>query len=101
MIVELYLFIQIKKTKMEKNQIIEKIRIVEVAQNSWEEENLLLLTTLTDEQIQIVLNPLLEEERNCENGSVIYDNDDMASILRDEYPNDIVICYGEPDYLTL
>jgi hypothetical protein len=86
---------------MEKNQIIEKIRIVEVSQNSWDEENLLLLTTLSDEQIKIVLNPLLEEERDCEDGSVIYANEDMASILSEKYPNDIVILYAEPDYLTL
>lgn len=86
---------------MTKEQIVEKIRVVDVAQNSWDEENLLLLTTLTNEQIEIVLNPLLEEERNCEDGSVIYANDDMARILSDKYPNDIVVLYGEPDYLTI
>lgn len=86
---------------MKKEQIIENIRIVEVAQNSWEEENLLLLTTLTDEQIKIVLYPLLEEERNCEDGSVIYANEDLASALSEKYPNDIVILYAEPDYLTI
>lgn len=81
--------------------MIEKIRVVEVSQNSWEEENLLLLTTLTDEQIKSVLTPLLEEERESEDGEVIYSNEDMASILGDKYPNDIVILYGEPDSLTL
>ena len=86
---------------MEKKEIVEKIRIVEVSQNSWDEENLLLLTTLSDEQIEIVLNPLLEEERNCEDGSVIYANDDITQILSDKYPNDIVVLYAEPDYLTL
>jgi hypothetical protein len=86
---------------MNKKEIVEKIRVVDVAQNSWDEENLLLLTTLTDEQIKIVLNPLLEEERDCEDGSVIYANEDMASILSEKYPNDIVILYAEPDYLTL
>jgi hypothetical protein len=86
---------------MNKKEIVEKIRIVEVSQNSWDEENLLLLTTLTDEQIEIVLNPLLEEERSCEDGSVIYANEDMASILSEKYPNDIVVLYGEPDYLTI
>jgi hypothetical protein len=86
---------------MTKEQIVEKIRVVDVAQNSWDEENLLLLTTLSDEQIEIVLNPLLEEERNCEDGSVIYANDDMACILSDKYPNDIVVLYAVPDYLTL
>ena len=86
---------------MNKKEIIEKIRIVEVTQNSWDEENLLLLTTLTDEQIKVVLLPLLEEERNDENGEVIYANDDMASILAEKYPDDIVILYGEPDELIL
>jgi uncharacterized protein (UPF0218 family) len=86
---------------MEKNELIEKIRIVEVYQNSWAEENLVLLTTLTDEQITNVLNPLIEEERENENGEVIYANEDMASILSEKYPNDIVVLYGEPDYLTI
>jgi hypothetical protein len=81
--------------------IKEKIRIVEVTQNSWDEENLLLLTTLDDEQIKVVLLPLLEEERNDENGEVLYANDDMVSILGEKYPDDIVILYGEPDDLEL
>jgi hypothetical protein len=86
---------------MEKNKLVEQIRIVEVSQNSWEEENLLLLTTLTDEQIKEVLAPLLKEEREDETGEVIYANDDMVSILSEKYPDDIVILYGEPDYLTI
>lgn len=86
---------------MKKNELFEKIRIVEVSQNSWEEENLTLLTTLNDEQIKIVLVPLLEEERADETGEVIYDNDTMVQILNDKYPNDIVISYGEFDYLTI
>ncbi len=86
---------------MTKEQIIEKIRIVNVAQNSWEEENLLLLTTLTDEEIEAILKPLLKEEREDESGEIIYSNEDMASILKEKYPNDIVIFYAEPDDLTL
>ena len=86
---------------MTKKQIIDKIRIVEVSQNSWDEENLLLLTTLDDEQIKVVLLPLLEEERNDENGEVLYANDDMVSILSEKYPDDIVILYGEPDELVI
>ena len=86
---------------MTKNKIIENIRIVEVEQNSWQEENLLLLTTLTDEQIKIVLTSLLKEERADESGEIIYDNDTMVQILNDKYPNDIIISYGEPDTLTI
>ncbi len=86
---------------MTKKQIIDKIRIVEVSQNSWDEENLLLLTTLDNEQIKVVLLPLLEEERNDENGEVLYANDDMVSILSEKYPDDIVVLYGEPDELVI
>jgi hypothetical protein len=86
---------------MTKKEIIEKIRLVEVCQNSWELENLLLLTTLTDEQIQIVLTPLIEEERANGDGEVIYDNDIMVQILSDKYPKDFILSYGQPDYLTI
>ena len=86
---------------MKKKEIIEKIRIVEVSQNSWDEENLTLLTTLNDEQIKIVLDPLLEEERNDESGKILYDNDTLVQILSDKYPNDILLSYGEFDYLTI
>jgi hypothetical protein len=86
---------------MTKEQIIDKIRIVEVSQNSWDEENLTLLTTLNDEQIKIVLEPLLEEERNDESGEILYDNDTLVQILSDKYPNDILLSYGEFDYLTI
>ena len=86
---------------MTKEEIVEKIRIVEVSQNSWAEENLTLLTTLTDKQITIVLDPLLEEERANDSGEVIYDNDTMVQILSDKYPNDILLSYGKFDYLTI
>jgi hypothetical protein len=86
---------------MQKKEIIEKIRVVNVAQNSWEQENLLFITTLNNEQIKSVLQPLLEEERNLENGEILYDNDPMAEILSEKYPDDIVILYSEPDYLTI
>jgi hypothetical protein len=86
---------------MEKKEIIQKIRIVDIAQNSWQEENLLLLTTLTDEQIEAVLKPLIDEERADEDGNLIYSNEDMADILLNNYPDDIVILYGEPDYLNI
>jgi hypothetical protein len=79
----------------------ENIRLVEIRQNSWEEENLLLLTTLNDEQIKKVLVPLRDEERNDDEGLVIYANDDMAQILSDAYPKELVIYYQEPDYLEI
>jgi len=89
------------ETEMTKAQIIDNIRVVNVSQNSWQDEDLLLLTTLTDEQIETTLKPLIEEERQDESGEVIYSNEDMANILSEKYPDDIVVLYAEPDYLTL
>jgi hypothetical protein len=89
------------QTEMTKQQIIDNIRVVNVSQNSWQDEDLLLLTTLTDEQIETTLKPLIEEERQDESGEVIYSNEDMANILSEKYPDDIVVLYAEPDYLTI
>jgi hypothetical protein len=89
------------QTEMTKQQIIDNIRVVNIAQNSWQDEDLLLLTTLNDEQIETTLSPLLNEERQDKSGEVIYSNDDMANILSKKYPDDIVVLYAEPDYLTL
>jgi hypothetical protein len=86
---------------MTKKQIIEKIRVVNVSQNSWQDEDLLLLTTLNDEQIKATFNSLVDQERQDESGEVIYSNEDMANILSKKYPYDIVVLYAEPDYLTL
>lgn len=80
--------------------IKEKIRFVEVRQNSWEQENISLLTTLNDEEIKKVLQPLVDEEREAD-GDVIYDNDVMVQMLSETYPNDIVISYSVPDDLEL
>ena len=90
-----------QQTEITKAQIIDNIRVVNVSQNSWQDEDLLLLTTLTDEQIESTLSPLIEEERQDESGEVIYSNEDMANILSEKYANDIVVLYAEPDYLTL
>ena len=86
---------------MRKKELIERLRIVEVWENSWGEENLLLLTTLDNTQIEFILKPLVEEQRASEDGSVIYSNEDMANILSEKYPDEIVVLYGEPDYLTI
>jgi hypothetical protein len=86
---------------MTNKELKEKIRIVEISQNSWEEENITLLTTLDNKQIEAVLTPLLEEERASENGEVLYDNETMAHILTEKYPDDICIYYQTPDELAL
>jgi hypothetical protein len=72
------------------------VRIVEIASNGFAEENFLLLTTLTNEQIELILQPLVEDERDEKinpNNDVIYDNEVMTAALVDAYPNDIAFMY--------
>jgi hypothetical protein len=77
------------------------LRIVEVCTTGYEEENFLLLTNLSDNQIYSVIYPLVKEERANESGDVLYDNEAMTEILQGKYPNDIVIMYSKDsvDYI--
>lgn len=80
----------------ELQQFRTNVRIVEIASNGIAEENFLLLTTLTNEQIELILQPLIEDERDEKinpNNDVIYDNEVMTAALVDAYPNDIAFMY--------
>ena len=93
---------------MEKiNQLQEfkiKIRIVEISTSSWNEEDFKLLTTLTDEQINTILSPLIEEERDevkNPNYIVLYDNEALTQALVKAYPEDIAYMYQELERIQL
>ena len=45
---------------------LENVRIVEVITTAYEEENFILLTDLSDEQIENVIRPIVEKERDAE-----------------------------------
>ena len=69
---------------------INKLNLVQVNTTAWDEEDFLLLTSLTEEQIVKVITPIVEEERN---NDVEYDNDFLVTSLQKEYPNDVVRHY--------
>jgi len=70
------------------------LRLVQVNTTAYEEEDMLLITNLTDEQIESVVTPIVERERARE---FKYYNSDLASALRDRFPTAIVINYDVPD----
>lgn len=73
----------------------EDIRVVEINTTAFEEENFILVTDLTDEEIQEVITPIVLAERNqIENDdNVFYDNKTLVSELLVKYPNNLISFY--------
>ena len=72
----------------------ESVRLVRVSTTSCEEEDFLLLTDLTDDEIQDIINPIVEAEReNPEDDVHFYDNEGLVWALKDHYPNNVIIQY--------
>ena len=82
---------------------LELIRIVQVNTTAYEEENFVLLTDLTDEQIEEVIRPIVLAERNqIENDDdVFYDNETLVSELLEKYPNNLVSFYTDKNSIEL
>ena len=69
-----------------------KLNLVQVSTTAWDEEDFLLVTSLTEEQITKVIEPIVLEER--EKDVEEYDNDALVYALEKAYPNDIIIHYN-------
>ena len=73
----------------------EDIRVVEINTTAFEEENFILVTDLSDEQIEEVITPIVLAERNQidNDDNVFYDNETLVSALLEKYPNNLVSFY--------
>jgi hypothetical protein len=74
------------------------LRLVQVNTTAYEEEDMLLVTNLTDEQIESVVTPIVKRERESEEFG--YDNSDLAEALRNQFPTAIVLDY-DPSQIDL
>jgi len=73
------------------------MRVVEINTTAYSDENLFIITDLTDNQIISVLYPLVESERN---GGELYDNEMLILALQKAYPEKTIIA-EEPSYLSI
>lgn len=72
----------------------ESVRLVRVSTTSCEEEDFLLLTDLTDDEIQDIINPIVEAEReNPEDEVYFYDNEGLFWALKENYSRSLIILY--------
>ena len=82
-----------------------KLRIVEINTTAYTEENFLLLTNLSDEQIKSVIIPIVLAERNqIENDdNVFYDNEELVDELKNVYPKNFIELYTKEtiDYISI
>jgi hypothetical protein len=85
---------------MNAEEIKKNIRIVEVNTTAFEEENFILLTDLSDEQIEVVIKPIVDKERNAsdDDDDTYYDNEELFGALEETYPNNIVIFYSDKGF---
>ena len=82
-----------------------KLRIVEINTTAYVEEDFLLLTNLSDEQIQSIIAPIVLAERNqIENDdNVFYDNEVLFDVLEETYPDNFIELYTKEtiDYISI
>lgn len=72
----------------------ESVRLVRLSTTSCEEEDCLLLTDLTDDEIQDIITPIVEAERENPDDEVhFYDNEGLFWALKDNYSRSLIILY--------
>jgi hypothetical protein len=72
----------------------ESVRLVRVSTTSCEEEDFLLLTDLTDDEIQDIVTPIVESEReNPQDDVHFYDNEGLFWALKENYSRSLIILY--------
>ena len=74
------------------------MRVIRVRTTAYREEDFFLLTTLSDEMISSVINPIIKAERE---GVDCYDNEDLFRVLTYEYPLEKIIMYNDLETLEL
>lgn len=73
------------------------MRVVEINTTAYSDENLFIITDLTDDEIESVIEPLVIAERN---GGDEYDNEMLFDALKKAYPKNIIFD-GESHYLSI
>ena len=77
---------------------MKNLRLVNINTTAFSEEDFSLITDLTDDEIEKVIEPLVLAERE---GDGEYDNDELVSALELEYPKNHIQMVVDADYITI
>jgi hypothetical protein len=72
------------------------MRVIRINTTAWAEEDFYLVTTLDDDQIAEVIQPIVNAERD---GYEEYDNDTLVKAIKDRFPLEYSDMYTEFDKL--
>ena len=77
-----------------------KLRIVEINTTAYVDEDFLLLTDLSDEQIQSIIGPIVEMEREQD---IEYNNEELVDELKNVYTKNFIELYTKEtiDYISI
>lgn len=70
------------------------LNLYQLNTTSWDEEDCILLTSLTEKEITDIIEPLVLAEREDESGDILYTNKDYAYLLQKHYPQAVVVQYA-------
>jgi hypothetical protein len=75
------------------------MRTVTIKTTAYSEEDLVILTDITKNEIEGFLSPLVLEDREHDekNGEFLYDNSDFVNKLMERFPNHKVYVVGMDD----
>ena len=74
------------------------MRVIRINTTAWVEEDFYLVTTLDDQDIVEVIQPIVNASRRWDDE--YYDNDSLLQALKDRFPNKVVDMYQEFDKIT-
>lgn len=74
------------------------MRVIRINTTAWIEEDFYLVTTLDDDQIAKVIQPIVNASRRWDDE--YYDNDSLLQALKDRFPLEYADMYTEFDKLT-
>lgn len=74
------------------------MRVIRINTTAWIEEDFYLVTTLDDDKIAEVIQPIVNAERNGYDYEE-YDNDTLVDALRKRFPSEHIDMYTEFDKL--
>ena len=77
---------------------MKNLRLVIINTTAFSEEDFSLITDLTDDEIEKVIEPLVLAERE---GDGEYDNDELVSALELKYPKNYIQMVVDADYITI
>jgi len=74
------------------------MNLFKIKTTAWDFEDILLVTTLTQEDIVEVIMPLVNAERD---GYEEYTNESLVDALKKRYPSATIDLYYEPNTITI